>query len=88
MNNIVTANTSMIEERLKRVEQKLSFLNNTLSGYFTIGRLRIDRTAPSTSSDVLPLDALYDVVRDTNYTYVLIDDSGNLRWRRITMSSF
>lgn len=77
-----------LEERLKRVEQKLSTLNNVLSGFFTIGRLRTDRVAPNSSTDVLTLDALHDIVRDTNYTYVLINDSNNLRWRRITMSSF
>jgi hypothetical protein len=76
------------EERLKRTEQKLNFLTNTLSAYFVTGRLRSDRTAPASSNDVLPLDALNDVVRDANYMYILINDAGALKWRRIAMSSF
>lgn len=88
VNNSVSISAPILEERLKRVEQQLNFLNNTLSGYFTIGRLRTDRTAPTSSSDVQPLDALHDVARDASYTYVLINNSGTLTWRRITMNSF
>lgn len=80
--------TSILEQRLKRLEQQMNFLNSTLSGYFTIGRLRTDRNAPANSTDVTSLDALHDVVRDTSYTYVLINNGGAYEWRRITMSSF
>lgn len=88
VNTGVSISAPVIEERLKRVEQQLSFLNTTLSGYFTIGRLRTDRSIPASSADVTSLDALHDIVRDANYTYVLINDTGALKWRRITMSSF
>lgn len=87
-NTSISISVPILEERLKRVEQQLNFLNNTLSGYFVLGRLRTDRTAPASSSDVQSLDLLYDIVRDTNYTYVLINNAGTLAWRRITMSSF
>lgn len=79
---------SVIEERLKRVEQQLEFINNTLSSVFVRGRLRTDRTAPADSADVMPLDAQYDIVRTANYEYILVDNSGTLEWRRVTYNSF
>lgn len=78
----------VIEERLKRVEQELEFINNVLSTVFVRGRLRTDRSAPANSTDVLPLDAQYDIVRTANYEYILINDSGTLEWRRVTYNSF
>lgn len=86
-------NTSVInhnntEERLRRVEQNFQDLQNRLFSSYVLGRLRIDRTAPANSSDVSPPDKLYDIVRDEDYEYILINDSGTLAWRRITMSSF
>lgn len=88
VNSSISISAPILEERLKRLEQQFNFLNQTLSGYFTIGRLRIDRSAPASSSDVQPLDALYDIVRTPTYTYVAIDNAGTLEWRRITMNSF
>lgn len=83
-----TVTTNVIEERLKRVEQQLEFINNTLSSVFVLGRLRIDRSAPANSADVLTLDAQYDIVRDADYEYILINNGGTLEWRRISYSSF
>ncbi len=80
--------TDQIDERMKRVEEELELLDNNLDALYVKGRLRFDRAAPTSSSDVQTLDLLYDIVRDTNYEYVLINDAGNKRWRRITMSSF
>ena len=79
---------SIEEERIRRVEENLRVIEIRLANNYTLGRLRFDRTAPVNSGDVQSPDRLYDIVRDTSYEYVLINDSGSLAWRRITMSSF
>jgi hypothetical protein len=83
-----------VEERLKRVEERFDFFENRLDIFFVKGRLRNNinpagRPAPISSTDVQPPDKLYDIVRDKNYEYILIDNGdGTLQWRRISMESF
>lgn len=79
---------NQLAERIKRLEQQFEYITPTLDALYVKGRLRLDRMAPANSADVNSFDILYDIVRDADYEYVLIDDSGNLRWRRITMSAF
>lgn len=77
------------EVRLRRVEEDLQFLLTRISATYLLGRLRTDRTTgPANSADVTKNDKLYDVIRDTNYEYVLINDGGVLAWRRISYSAF
>lgn len=77
------------EVRLRRVEEELQFLRNQLYNTYFIGRLRTDRTTgPANSADVNATDKVYDVIRDANYEYVLINNGGTLAWRRITYSAF
>lgn len=84
-----TITAGVLEERLKRVEQQLEFLVGTLSRSFVLGRLRIDRVAPTSSADIVPFgDLLYDVLYTSGYFYVVIDDTGTLEWRRIALNSF
>jgi aromatic ring hydroxylase len=79
----------ILETRVRRVEENLQFLQNQLANTYFLGRLRVDRTTgPANSADVHPGDKLYDVIRDTNYEYVLINDAGTLAWRRISYSAF
>lgn len=87
-NNEGTITTNIFEERLKRVEQQIQSIVDSLSTTFLLGRLRVDRTAPVDSNDVNALDALYDIVRDENYEYILINNSGTLNWVRIIMATF
>lgn len=79
--------SSNLEERLKRLEQEQANSTNFLNTY-TLGTLRTDRTAPTSSADVQTPDKLYDVVRDNNYEYILINRSGTATWVRIIMSTF
>lgn len=79
----------IMEVRLRRVEEDLLFLQNQLANSYVLGRLRTDRsTGPATSADVNATDKLYDVIRDTSFEYVLINDGGALAWRRIILSAF
>lgn len=77
-----------LEERIRRLEEEVREINNRWYNSFIIGRLRTDRTAPTDSADVQPPDLLYDVVRDTSYQYVLINDGGTLTWLRWAYSTF
>lgn len=79
---------SIAEERLKRVEEAVRALENRLYNSFTQGRIRFDRSAPTSSADVQTPDKLYDIVRDSNFEYVLINNAGTLAWRKIIMSIF
>ena len=83
-----TMGLSPLEVRIKRLEQSFDILANLLEPFFVKGRLRLDRVAPANSADVNEFDQLYDIVRDVDYEYILVDDSGARAWRRITMSSF
>jgi hypothetical protein len=80
--------TAQFEQRLVFLEDEIRNLNNTLARYFLKGRLRTDRTAPTSSSDVQSPDKLYDRVVDTSGEYLLIDNAGTLQWRKITISVF
>mgnify|MGYP001617386430 CR=1 FL=1 len=79
---------NQLAERVKRLEQQLEYLPSTLDALYIKGRLRTDRMAPANSADVNTFDILYDIVRDTDFEYILIDDGGDLRWRQIIMSAF
>lgn len=80
---------TILEERVKRLEEQQAAWGNRFFNTFTIGRLRTDRlTPPTTSADVNSTDRLYDVIRIYPYEYVLINNSGVYNWVRITMSTF
>lgn len=81
--------TSDIEERLRRLEQQVEYLVPSLNSVYLLGRLRFDRNSPANSADIVAgVDLLYDIVRDSNYEYILINNAGTLAWVRISMSSF
>lgn len=80
---------SVLEERVKRLEEERAAWGNRFFNTFTIGRLRTDRVAPpANSADVVKTDLLYDVIRIFPYEYVLINNAGTLNWVQITMSTF
>jgi len=81
-------NIKDLEQRVRRLEQKLFNLKDDFSSLFVLGRLRTDRIAPTNSNDVNSLDLLYDIVIDANNIYYLINDSGSLAWRTVTINSF
>ncbi len=89
INQIPLTGTSVLEERLKRVEQQLSNSSNFVNSY-TLGTLRTDRTtAPASSTDVTAgVDKLYDVIRVYPYEYILMNISGTAQWARISLSTF
>lgn len=80
---------SVLEERVKRLEEQQAAWGNRFFNTFTIGRLRTDRVAPpANSTDVVNSDMIYDVIRIFPYQYILINNAGTLNWVRITMSTF
>lgn len=80
---------SVLEERIKRLEEQQAAWGNRFFNTFMTGRLRTDRTtAPASSTDVNETDRLYDVIRIYPYEYVLINNAGAYNWVRITMSTF
>ena len=76
------------EERLKRVEEQVRALEVLAANSAILGRLRTDRTAPTSSTDVQPPDLEYDMVRDDSYQYVLVNNAGTLNWLRWSYSTF
>ncbi len=68
--------------RLEVLEKRERDSVRTLRGKFVSGRLRIDRTAPSSHSDVVGGDELGDIMRSGTYEYLLVNDSGTLKWAR------
>jgi hypothetical protein len=85
--NAVTGG-SVGEERVRRVEDQLNYLELTLPTTFVQGRLRTDRNAPTTSSDIETGDQLYDIVQTATYQYNLLNIGGALQWVRIVCSTF
>lgn len=79
---------NQLERRVNELERQSRNLNNTLQAFFVQGRLRTDRTAPTSSTDIQSSDQLYDVVLKNNYEYVVIDNAGVLEWRRVALSTF
>ncbi len=75
-------------QRLVGVENQIRNLNFTLVPFFLKGRLRTDRTAPADSNDIETPDLLYDWVIKDDYAYLVVDDAGGLKWRRITLDVF
>jgi hypothetical protein len=88
MNNLPFNPQDRTQERIVDLENKLKTLNSTLTAFFLKGRLRTDRTAPTSSADVQTPDLLYDRVIKDDYEYILIDNAGTLEWRRLTASIF
>lgn len=76
------------QDRIRRLEENVRILQTKLSNSYVLGRLRFDRTAPLSSTDVQTPDKLYDIVRDEDFEYVLINVAGDLRWRRISYVAF
>lgn len=79
-----------MEERVKRLEEQLYFLEKQLPTTFLQGRLRTDyTTAPTSSTNVdVNTDKIYDYIILPTAEYILINNSGTLAWRMITLSSF
>lgn len=43
---------------------------------------------PSTSGDIKGTEKAGDIAVDASYFYVVVDNSGTLEWRRVSISSF
>lgn len=76
------------EERIRRIEQRVNNTKDDLTSFFVLGRLRVDRVAPTNSADVQNQDILYDVVLKNDYIYYLINNAGSLEWRRVGLNIF
>ncbi len=82
-------NTSdQMAQRIVLLENQMRNLSSILAAFFIKGRLRTDRTAPTSSADVETPDLLYDWVIKDDYMYLLIDDAGSLAWRRVAVGAF
>ena len=77
------------DERIRRLEDRLNFLESNLPSTFLQGRLRTDiTTAPASSTAIDYTNQLYDVVLLADAEYIVINNSGALAWRKITLSTF
>lgn len=47
-----------------------------------------DRNVPTSSADTAVTDAEGDVMYDTNYLYILVNNSGTLVWRRVALAAW
>ena len=73
----------LILKRVDSLEDKEKRRTRELRSNFVQGRYRTDRTAvPSSNSDVNTTDKLGDIIRTTTYEYILVNDSGTLKWAR------
>lgn len=80
---------SDLVRRLERLENDVRNLNQLLTPFFLIGRLRTDRAIPTSSTDVIVgKDLIYDRIVTNSFEYILIDNAGTLEWRQIVLSSF
>lgn len=85
------SNFNSLDDAIRRVtllESQVRKLGESLQGFYIQGRLRTDRVVPTSSADVQPSDLLYDRVLSPSLEYILINNSGTLAWREITLSSF
>ncbi len=53
-----------------------------LGGKYVRGRLRENRLAPTSHSDIQDSDQLGDIVRTATYEYLVVNDAGALKWAR------
>lgn len=82
---------SQFEQRIALLEDQVRQLTNTiiLKDSFIAGRLRTDRTPPTTSSDVQTPDRFNDQVFMSNYLFICnTDNSDNLQWVNIPLNTF
>lgn len=88
-NNTSISAVNDTEARLRRVEERLEFYDVEVLPYLLPCRLRTDITvAPTSSTDTNQTTRLNDVVILTNSQYIVINDSGTLAWRKITLDTF
>lgn len=53
------------------------------------GRYRTgQRAVPTSSTDVTVQDFVGDMINDGSFLYILLDISGSIEWRRLSISSF
>lgn len=56
---------------------------NNLNNKLVSGRLRTDRAAPASHSEIYAnIDKLGDIVRTATYEYIVVNDAGILKWAR------
>lgn len=77
-----------LQRKVEKVADDLETLTISLKSQYMRGRIRTDRTAPINSSDVQTPDKIYDVVYTATDMYVLINNSGTLAWRNISLGVF
>lgn len=78
-----------IDQRITLLEDRVRNQNQVLNGFFVKGRLRTNRPIPVDSNDIIDgFDLLYDRVLTDSYEYIVINDSGALKWRRVGLSTF
>ncbi len=54
----------------------------SLNTKFVQGRLRTDRTVPTSAADIQEPDRLGDIVRNEAYEYIVVTDGADFFWAR------
>ena len=73
-------------DETQRLRRRMDTQEKTLPGQYLKGRIRTDRATPSASTDVQTPDQLGDIVRTGAYEYIVVNDSGTLKWARIALN--
>lgn len=87
---ITLANNSKISDILTWITQVTREREFDLSDYneqITTNAKIYDYT-PTGSSDLIGTEKAGDIAADTNYLYVVVDNSGTLQWQRVAISTF
>lgn len=77
--------TSWEREVTRLREEDVSMIDNLPKVY---ARKSARTVAPTSSTDILPNDAKGDGIYLNGFLYVVIDNSGSLKWQRVALSDF
>lgn len=76
---------NVLREIIRTRQSDISEIES-IKNRFVSGR-KVTRT-PSSSSDVQSTDRVGDMSFSASYMYIVVDNSGTLVWRRVSLASF
>lgn len=74
-----------IQKEVDRLRRAIEVQPALYNAKFVLGRFRHDRVAPTSNADVLASDKEGDIVRSATREYVVVNDSGTLKWARFSI---
>lgn len=71
-----------LKMEIDRMRRAMEAQPTLFTAKFVLGRFRHDRIAPTSHSDMLASDKEGDIVRSATHEYIVVNDSGTLKWAR------